>query len=281
MASPTIQQALQQARHALNMHDSARLDAEVLLAHLLDKPRSHLLAWPDKILAQDQAHAFDKLILRRARGEPVAHLTGEREFWSMNLEVSADTLIPRPDTETLVEQVLQRLPADRRLQLADLGTGSGAVALALATERPGWTLYAVDRSEDCITIARRNARRLSPGNVHCSVGDWFSAFAPSSLDALVSNPPYVADNDPHLQQGDVRFEPLSALTAGTDGLDAIRRLAGTAASVLRSHGHLFLEHAPEQAEEVHNILNKNNFTGIQVGKDLAGRVRISSARLVG
>jgi release factor glutamine methyltransferase len=274
----TIAQALQQAVRRLAAHDSARLDAEVLLAHVLDKPRSHLHAWPEKSLSNDELVLFERLLERRAAGEPVAHLTGWREFWSLPLAVTADTLIPRPDTEILVEQVLSLLPAGQSLRVADLGTGSGAIALALAHERPRWRLYALDCSPACIMIAQRNARRLALESPVFLIGNWCSAFAGASLDAIVANPPYVASDDPHLRQGDVRYEPLSALASGKDGLDDIRHLAGDAVRVLKPAGHLFLEHAPEQAQEIHNILNKSGFLDIYTARDLAGRARATHAR---
>ena len=278
MSLPTIQQALQQASQQLSMHESARLDAEVLLAKVLNKPRSHLHAWPDKPLDQAQARIFQDWINRRANGEPVAHLTGEREFWSLSLEVTPDTLIPRPDTEILVEKTLQLLPADQPLKVADLGTGSGAIALALATERPHWEVYALDRTPACIEVARRNALRIEAGNPVFILGDWGAAFADNSLDAIISNPPYINIGDPHLQNGDVRFEPLTALVAGDDGLDDIRILSKDANRVLKSGGYLLMEHAPQQTESVHNLLKNFGFNSISTCCDLAGLERVSSAR---
>lgn len=273
----SIAASLQQAVSRLGVHTSARLDAEVLLAHVLGKPRSHLHAWPEKALTDAELARYDSLLLRRACGEPVAHLTGQREFWSLPLEVTADTLIPRPDTEILVEQVLARLSAEAALRVADLGTGSGAIALALAHERPHWQLCALDRSPACIAVARRNARRLGLNGVHCLVGDWSASLAGNVLDAIVANPPYVADADPHLLQGDVRYEPLSALASGGDGLDDIRRLAEDAVRVLKAGGHLFLEHAPGQTDSIHKLLEYLQFNQIQTARDLAGRERVTSA----
>lgn len=246
--------------------------------HVLDKPRSHLHAWPEKTLTATEQAQFDNLLEQRAVGVPVAQLTGTREFWSLRLEVTADTLIPRPDTEILVEQALSQLPAEQPLRVADLGTGSGAIALALAHERPDWQLIALDRSPACIDVARRNAQRLGLTGPLFLVGNWCSAFAAASLDVIVSNPPYVANRDPHLQQGDVRFEPLSALAAGADGLDAIRRLAGDAARVLKPAGRLFLEHAPGQTGDIHEILKTNGFTDRYTAHDLAGRERVTGAQ---
>ncbi len=274
----TIAEALQQAVQRLKGHDNARLDAEVLLMHVLGKPRSHLHAWPERPLTAAQQRRLDRLLQRRAAGEPVAYLTGEREFWSLSLQVNSETLIPRPDTEILVELVLSVLPGEASLQIADLGTGSGAIALALSHDRPRWRLYALDRSAACTHLAQRNAQRLGlPGAVFL-VGHWSAAFAGASLDAIVSNPPYVASTDPHLRRGDVRFEPLRALASGDDGLDDIRELVEDATRVLKPGAPLFLEHAPEQTEKIHNLLTNKNFTEISTVLDLAGRARATWAR---
>ncbi len=277
-ATPTIAEALKRATARLAAQESARLDAEVLLMHVLNKPRSHLHAWPEQALSSVARARFEELLARRAAGEPVAHLTGQREFWSLALEVTTDTLIPRPETEILVEQALALLPADQPLRVADLGTGSGAIALALAHERPQWQLYALDRSLACISVARRNAGRVGQRGVSFLVGDWSTAFGDASLDAIVTNPPYVNADDPHLQQGDVRFEPLSALAAGADGLNDIRRLTKDAPRVLKPGGNLLLEHAPTQTEEVHTLLLNSNFSDIHTVCDLAGRERVTCAR---
>lgn len=277
----TIAQALQQALNVLQHSDSDRLDAEVLLAHVLGKPRSYLHAWPDAQLHAPQLALYRQLVARRAEGEPVAYLTGRREFWSLDFEVSRATLIPRPETELLVEQALARLPADRPLRVADLGTGSGAVAVALARERKRWRLCATDRSAAAIEIARRNAARLQVPELDFVVGDWSSAFADRSLDAIVSNPPYVAEQDPHLAQGDVRFEPRTALAAGAQGLDDLARLIQDAARVLKAGGWLFLEHGAGQSAAVRALLNKLNFRGIATLRDLAGLERVTRAHKAG
>lgn len=274
----TIAQALQQAASRLERHETARLDAEVLLMHILGKPRSHLHAWPEQPLTAGQQAHFESLVTRRAAGEPVAYLTGQREFWSLPLEVTAATLIPRPDTEILVEQALAVLPENRSLRVADLGTGTGAIALALARERHRWYVVALDRSFAAISVARRNAQRLPGLRAEFVIGHWCDALADASLDAIVSNPPYVCDNDPHLQRGDVRFEPRSALAAGGDGLDAIRQLIDAAARVLVPTGWLLLEHAPEQAAAIHNLLTAKGFIDTHTTPDLAGRERVSRAR---
>ena len=275
----TFARALQQALIALqhSHSDSKRLDAEVLLAHVLGKPRSHLHAWPDAQLQEPQLTRYRQLVARRAQGEPVAYLTGRREFWSLEFEVSRATLIPRPETELLVEQALAALPAERRLRVADLGTGSGAVAVVLARERKRWQICATDRCEAAVAIARRNAARLQAPNVDFVIADWCAAFAACSLDAIVSNPPYVAEQDPHLTQGDVRFEPRTALAAGAQGLDALARLIQDAARALKAGGWLFLEHGAKQSAAVHVLLNNLNFKGIATRHDLAALERVTGA----
>jgi release factor glutamine methyltransferase len=273
----TLAQALQQALAALQHGDSSRLDCEVLLAHVLGKPRSHLHAWPDAELDQAQLAVFRQLVARRAEGEPVAYLTGRREFWSLDFEVSRATLIPRPETELLVEQALAVLPAQQPLRLADLGTGSGAVAVAVARERSAWRLCASDRSQAALEVARRNAARLGVPEIDFLLSNWGAAFADGCLDAVVANPPYVAENDPHLADGDVRFEPRSALVAGPQGLDDLRRLIDDAARVLKAGGWLLLEHGPAQSTAIQALLNKRNFKDIATVHDLAGLARVTRA----
>ncbi|HHO68944.1 MAG TPA: peptide chain release factor N(5)-glutamine methyltransferase, partial [Gammaproteobacteria bacterium] len=243
-----IADKLKAATQRLADSDSPRLDAEVLLALVLGKPRSHLMAWPERELSAAEQAAFDGLVEKRRQGVPVAHLTGEREFWSLPLEVEPHTLIPRPDTELLVELALQRIPAGRRCRIADLGTGSGAVALAIASERPHSEVLATDRSPASLELARRNARRLGLRNLAFVCGDWCDALRDASLDLLVSNPPYIAEADPHLARGDLRHEPRQALAAGADGLDALRVLAEQASRVLRPGAWVLLEHGWEQGE---------------------------------
>lgn len=274
----SIAQALRQASEQLQASDSSQLDAEVLLAHTLGKPRSHLHAWPEAQLDPELLSRFEALVTQRVSGKPVAQLTGRREFWSLDLEVTEHTLIPRPDTELLVEQALAILPAGQSLRLLDAGTGSGAIALALAHERPHWQIFASDRSPSCLAVAQRNATRLGLGNIHFFTGDWCDAVADQSLDALISNPPYIAEQDPHLAEGDVRFEPRNALTAGADGLDDLKYLAAAASRVLKPAGHILLEHGFDQANHVRNILKSNKLEEISSTCDLAGHERVSQAK---
>ncbi|MFQ5642154.1 MAG: peptide chain release factor N(5)-glutamine methyltransferase [Thiogranum sp.] len=273
-----IKEALDLAVIKLGNSEHARLDAEVLLSHMLDKPRSYLHAWPETALGEEQALHFEKLLAQRAAGRPVAYLTGQREFWSLDLEVTAHTLIPRPESELLVEQALALLPARANLQVADLGTGSGAIAIALAKERASWSLRALDRSFSCCRVAQRNARRLGIHNISVVNASWCDALPDTSFDAIIANPPYVAEQDPHLRQGDVRHEPLSALAAGADGLDELRRLAADTPRVLKTGGWLFLEHGFDQSKHVRNLLNSKGFINISCVRDLAGAERVSYAQ---
>lgn len=209
--------------------DSARFDAELLLCHVLDKPRSYLFTWPERELTEAQQSAFAALLARREAGEPVAYLIGQREFWGLPLEVSAATLIPRPDTETLVECALELLP-EGPYRVADLGTGTGAIALALASERPAWQLVATDRVDAAAALARRNRDRLGLANVEILTGSWCEPLS-GHFEMILSNPPYIDPQDPHLSQGDVRFEPRSALVAAESGLADIRLIAEQAPEV--------------------------------------------------
>ena len=257
--------------------DSPRLDAEVLLGCVLEQPRSYLFSWPEREPDAAQQQAFQQLIEQRASGVPVAHLTGEREFWSLPLKVSADTLIPRPDTELLVAWVLEHFPADKPLRLVDLGTGSGAIALAIASERPKWQILGVEISRPALAIAEHNRDRLKLHNVQLIQGRWCDAFsAQDRFQIIVSNPPYIASDDPHLQQGDVRFEPESALVAGADGLDDIRHIATCTREHLDDGGWLLLEHGFDQADAVAAILRQSGFQQVGNHRDLAGQMRATS-----
>jgi len=274
----SIKEALEFAVARLQNCDQARLDVEVLLAYVLNKPRSHLHAWPEAKLSEDQKLRFGNLVEKRAESQPVAYLTGHREFWSLDLEITTDTLIPRPETELLVEKTLALLPAHENLQIADLGTGSGAIAIALAKERKPWTLCALDHSLTCTRVAQRNARRLGVNNISFVTASWCDALADVSFHAIVSNPPYVADQDPHLRQGDVRFEPGSALASGSDGLDDIRKLVADAPRILKAGGWILLEHGFNQSETIRNLLNTKDFINIETLRDLAGLERVSYAQ---
>ena len=254
-----------------------RLDAELLLAHVLGKSRSYLHTWPERELDAQQLECYQAALSRRQAGEPVAYILGQQGFWSLELEVASHTLIPRPDTELLVETVLALLPATPAA-LLDLGTGTGAIALALASERPGWRLTGVDRVPDAVALAERNRARLKLANVNFIASHWFSALAGQRYQLIVSNPPYIAADDRHLAEGDVRFEPSSALVAGADGLDDIRLIIQQAPNYLEAGGWLLLEHGFDQAAAVRELLSARGFSAVESRRDLGGHERISLGR---
>ena len=254
----------------------ARVEAESLLAHVLEKDRTWLFTHADEALDPVAAARFDALLVRRVAGEPVAYLTGRRGFWRFDLEVTADTLIPRPDTECLVEEALARLPPGRPLRLLDLGTGTGAIALALALERPLAEVVAVEVSPGAAAVARRNVRRLGlEARVDVRDGAWFAPVAGEQFDLVASNPPYIEADDPHLSMGDLRFEPRGALASGRDGLDDLRWIARDSALHLRPGGWLLLEHGWRQGEAVRGLLAAAGFSGITTVRDLEGRDRVT------
>ncbi len=271
-----IQSTLSVAAERLDtVSDSARLDAELLLCHVLGKPRTYLYTWPERELSDAQAVLLEALLTRREHGEPVAHILGRREFWSLELTVSADTLIPRPETELLVEAALARIPEDAAWEIADLGTGSGAIALALASERPACRITALDRSEKALAVARENAKRLGIQNIEFLCGSWFEPLAGRRFQMIVSNPPYIPQYDPHLQQGDVRFEPMTALASGKEGLDDIRQLISGAPHHLRPPGWLLLEHGYDQGEAVLMLLQEADYSDVVDLPDLQGHGRVA------
>jgi len=256
----------------------ARLEAELLLAHVLDRSRAWLYAWPEHEVDGEQQAAFERLIEARAQGEPIAYLTGHREFWSLDLAVTPDVLIPRPETELLVELALVRIPRNANVRVADLGTGSGAIALALAHERPLARVLATDASAAALAVARGNAARLHLRNVEFAAGDWCSALGDGRFDVIVSNPPYIASGDEHLGSGDLRSEPMSALVSGRDGLDAIRRIVAQAPAHLHAGGWLLLEHGWDQAERVRGLLDTPTFRAVATERDGAGHERVTMAQ---
>lgn len=269
-----VRHALAEAAHALG----DRLEAEVLLTHALGKPRSWLIAHAGDALDEAQLRAYDALVQRRRLGEPVAYLTGRRGFWSLELEVTPATLIPRPETELLVELALERLPKAQRARVADLGTGSGAIALAIARERPSAQVTATDASADALAVAQRNASSHRIANVAFAQGDWLAPLAQQRFDVIVSNPPYIEAHDPHLAQGDLRFEPASALASGEDGLDDIRRIVSQARRHLLPGGWLLLEHGWNQGEAVRTLLEGAGYADVFTAKDLEQRDRVSGGR---
>lgn len=255
-----------------------RVDAEWLLLHALQQPHGWLFAHRNDPLDPVVASAFETLVRRRMVGEPVAYLTGTRGFWSLALEVDPAVLIPRPETELLVELALERLSAREPLRVADLGTGSGAIALAIAHERPLARVVGVDASVAALELAGRNARRLDLPNVAFRAGDWCEPLHGEHYDLVASNPPYIATGDPHLSRGDLRFEPAMALASGIDGLDAIRRIVRDAPAHLAPHGWLLLEHGWEQGAAVRALLQEAGLCDIATHQDLERRDRVTLGR---
>ncbi|QWF70306.1 peptide chain release factor N(5)-glutamine methyltransferase [Methylomonas paludis] len=255
---------------------SAALDAEVLLCHCLTKNRSYLRAWPDSTLSAEQISAFQTLLAQRQQGVPVAYLTGEREFWSRSFLVSPAVLIPRPDSELLIELSLARISPQQSAKIIDLGTGSGILAITLATERPLAQVIGCDFSPAALDIARQNAARHKIDNLALLRSNWFSAITDQDFDLIISNPPYIDAEDPHLQMGDVRFEPSSALISPEQGLADIRLIAAQATQRLKLDGQLLIEHGYNQAQAVSSIFQALNYRNICTHTDLSGQARVTS-----
>ena len=254
---------------------SARIEVQCLLQAVLQVNRAYLLTHPEQQLESEQQAHYTALFGRRLRGEPIAYLLGEREFYGLTFKVTPATLIPRSDTELLVELALARIPQRGALRVLDLGTGSGAIALSIAHARPDIEVTAVDASPEALDVARENVRHLSLGNVRLLRSDWFSALPGERFDLIVSNPPYIADGDAHLAQGDLRFEPRAALASGADGLDDIRRIVADAKEHLHTGGWLLFEHGYDQAERARELLGAAGYAGVFSARDLAGIERVS------
>jgi len=273
--STTIRQLLQQATEQLTpVSKTARLDAEVLLAHILKKERVYFLTWPEKPVDPSTQQHYMSLLKRRTQGEPVAYIIGSREFWTLHLSVNTDTLIPRPETEILVQESLHLLREDTPYDIVDLGSGSGAIALAIASERPLCHIVGVDQSTQAVQLATENARQLALDNVTFQQGDWLAGFADHSVDMIVSNPPYVAAGDPHMSEGDVRFEPTSALLAGPEGLDAYIKILPEAQRCLRPKSWLLMEHGYDQQDRLGELMAQSGFRDIHGIKDFSGQPRV-------
>jgi release factor glutamine methyltransferase len=255
--------------------ESPRLDAELLLARALDVQRSYLFAHPEEEMDCGGFERFSSSVERRVNGMPMAYITGEKEFWSMTLIVTPATLVPRPETEVLVEQALMHIPRRAAMQVLDLGTGSGAVALAIARERPACEIVATDISEGALAVAKENARQTVTPNVEFVLGSWLEPVAGRNFDIIVSNPPYVAGSDPHLHK--LQHEPQQALAAGSDGLDAIRQIARDAVGVMNPDGKILFEHGESQADAIAAILEAAGWSDIVNTKDLAGLPRVTTA----
>ena len=277
-----IRTTLERAAQALASlpHSEPKLEAELLLTEVLGKDRSYLFTWPERELTPRQEQAFSRLLQRRLAGEPIAYILGRREFWSLDLQITPDVLIPRPETELLVELALDAFPPQQPITVADLGTGSGAVAAAIALERPRWTVWATDASAAALAVAKENFLRCGLDRVETRQGAWCAALPqPLRFELIVSNPPYVPEDDPHLGLGDLLREPRSALVAGSDGLDEIRRIVSQAPERLAAGGLLLLEHGFDQGERIRDLLHQAGFGSVQTHRDLAGLDRVSGGRL--
>jgi release factor glutamine methyltransferase len=273
-----VRELLAHAARLLPVSD-ARRETALLLCHVLGVPDAWLIAHADDAIDAARAAVFHELVARRAHGEPVAYLTGTRGFHAIELYVTPDVLIPRPETEVLVDLALRYMRIDAQCGVADLGTGSGAIALALAAARPQAQVVATDISEAALRVARGNAGRLQLHNVAFRRGDWCAPLAGERFDLVVSNPPYIAEGDAHLREGDLRFEPAAALSSGADGLDAIRIIVREACTHLRADGWLLLEHGLGQGAQVRELLDRHGYAEIFTERDLEGRERVSGGRL--
>lgn len=278
----TIAGCLQAAPQLAAVSDSPRLDVEILLGHILEKPRTYLFTWPEKALTAAQAQLFEISFQRRLNGEPVAHIIGQREFWSLPFFVDNTTLIPRPDTELLVEAALNLFVEDAPEQtrnLLDLGTGTGAILLALAHEKKHWQCVGVDKSAAAVALAEKNRTHLQLANACIQQSDWFASLGSDRFDVIVSNPPYIDPADPHLQQGDVRFEPLSALIAENHGLADIEWIAQQASNYLLPQGWLLVEHGYNQGEAVRNLFERYGYVQVKTLRDFGDNERVTLGQI--
>ncbi len=274
----SIQYYLQQAsQELLSIADEPHLEAQLLLAHSLRVSRNYLYAWPEQTVRTEEAIQFTQLIARRLQGEPIAYLTGQREFWSLDLQVDRNTLIPRAETELLVEKILSMTSASpaTTLAIADLGTGSGAIALALAHERPHWQLYATDINPAALHMAQQNAERHALTNITFSQGDWCAALPRHDFDMIVSNPPYITEMEWECYSSGLAFEPRQALLAGSEGLDALRAISAAAKSYLKPQGYLLMEHGYLQGSCVREMLENRGYSDVYSIKDLSGHDRVT------
>ena len=273
----TVSEALDWATEQLSESDDARLDGQVLLAYALNVSRTWLFTWPDKALDGAILTAFNALIEERKSGTPIAYITGYRDFWSLRLKVTPDTLIPRADTELLVETALTLKNVEKPCDVIDLGTGTGAIALSLANECPSWRITATDINPETLAVAKENAQNLEL-TVSFKESAWFDAIN-DRFDLVISNPPYIESDDPHLQQGDLRFEPAGALASGQDGLDDIRLLVKQALKHLKKDGYLLLEHGYQQAEAVRSLMAEAGYIDIETHQDIEDRDRVTLGKI--
>ena len=271
-----LHQSSQQLVHTIGLdHAEANLETNLLLQHVLHVNRAWVITHDRDVLNADQQAEFQLLLKRRLDGEPIAYIVGFREFYGLQLKVSPVTLIPRPDTETLVDAALEKIPLDKAWHILDLGTGTGAVVLAIAKHRNNCEVTAVDQSSDALSVTLENAQSLKLNNLRLIESNWFSELQGEGFDLIVSNPPYIAQDDEHLKQGDLRFEPISALASGVDGLDDIRKIVQDAPDYLKTNGWLMLEHGFDQAESVATLLKTRGFNQIAHAKDIAGTLRVT------
>lgn len=277
----TIKQLLSLAEAQLQSSDSGRLDAELLLAHATEHPREYLFTWPERDIAAPAQEKFESYCARRAQGEPVAYIVGRQAFWDFELAVSPAVLIPRPETELLVETAIEILGPSDSAAIADLGTGSGAIAIALAAQRSGWQLTAVDSSAAALAVAESNAASLNLRNIEFREASWCDGLQPKHFDLVAANPPYVQAGDPHLTEGSLPFEPITALVAEQEGLADITIISEQARACLKRGGWLLIEHGFEQRESVRSILRNAGYENIECRQDLAGLDRLTRAQYNG
>ena len=263
------------ALKASNNSEEEKLEAQLLLEHVLTVNHAWLITHADDEINSETHQQFEALIQRRISGEPIAHILGEREFYGLAFKVTPGTLIPRPDTETLVEAALAKISPSETTRILDLGTGSGAIALAIAKHRPNANVIAVDASQAALSVSQENAKALNIHNVQFLLSDWFSTLTNQHFDVIVSNPPYIEQDDDHLKQGDLRFEPISALASGEDGLDDIRQIILDASAHLKPKGWLMFEHGYNQAKTVSILLVSAHFRSIETLKDLGSNDRVT------
>lgn len=282
MSLPTIEQLLTTSSVQLVQSDSALLDVQIILAHVLNVSRSHFYTWPDQFVEAQPLEQFNALFERRLSGEPIAYIVGEQEFWSLSFKVSSATLIPRPDTEVLVETVLNHV-SENTARGIDLGTGTGAIALSLAHEMPQWTMLGLDYSEGAVALAESNRQHLQLANAQIIQSDWLSKVDESWLgqcDFIVSNPPYIDENDPHLSQGDVRFEPSSALVAANNGLQDYIDILTNVKPYLKAGGKVFFEHGFQQAKALRVLFQAHGFSNIETVVDYGGNDRVTFGQFI-
>jgi len=270
--------AAAQTKLTLAANTEAKLETQLLMQHVLKVNRAWVIAHENDTLSPDTQAKFEALLLRRLQGEPMAYILGEREFYGLALQVTPATLIPRPDTETLVEAALAKIPQNHDVRVLDLGTGSGAVALAIARHRPQAHIVATDAASAALVVAKHNADRLQIPNMEFLLSDWFSAIEHRRFDVIVSNPPYIEQNDVHLSQGDLRFEPFTALASGVDGLDDIRSIVGQCLTHLKPQGWLMLEHGYNQAEAVSDLMSAVGLVDVATIRDLGGNNRVTMGK---